>query len=145
MIGTRRGIRETDFGQTLDECLLRDAVREGESNFAPVLSEAEFLIDQLAANKLVDSAAVIVIQRQFRHLTRRGNFETDEDRQLNPRQVYEVRRFRPTPHAPAGNGCPRARPRPLALTMPLATSVHRSSWREPSRARLSLRVRARAT
>jgi len=89
MIGTRRAIRETDFGMTVDECLLRDAVRDSEMNFSPVLSEAEFLQDQLVANKLVDEAAVIVIKRQFRHLTRRGNFVTDEDRQLSAQLVYE--------------------------------------------------------
>ena len=77
MIGTRRAIRETDFGQTADECLLRDAVRDvaqgAPANVEPVLTEAEFLIDQLLANELVDEAAVVAIKRQFAHLTRRAH------------------------------------------------------------------------
>lgn len=89
MIGTRRTIRETDFGKLVDECLLRDAVRDGECEFHPKLSEAEFLTDQLIANKLVDEEAVLVIKRQFRYLTRRGTFESDEDRQLSAQLVYE--------------------------------------------------------
>ena len=31
-----------------------------------VLTEAEFLVDQLLANELVDEAAVVAIQRQFK-------------------------------------------------------------------------------
>lgn len=89
MIGKRRAIRETDFGLLVDECLLRDAVRDGDANFSPVLSEAEFLTDQLIANELVDEAAVTVIKRQFRHLTRKGDFVSDEDRQLTARLIYE--------------------------------------------------------
>ena len=89
MIGRRRSIRETDFGMRVDECLLRDAVRDGECNVHPKLSEAEFLTDQLIANKLVDEEAVLVLKRQFKYLTRRGTFESDEDRQLNAQLVYE--------------------------------------------------------
>ena len=94
MIGMRRRIRETDFSKLADECLLRDAVREkGNTNLDPVLSESEFLVDQLLANGLVDSDAVIEIRRQFRHLTRRGNFDRSEDRVLTTKMVYdEIRR-----------------------------------------------------
>ena len=94
MIGMRRRIRETDFSKLADECLLRDAVREkGRTNLDPVLSESEFLVDQLLANGLVDSDDVIEIRRQFRHLTRRGNFDRNEDRVLTTRMVYdEIRR-----------------------------------------------------
>jgi len=96
MIGLRRSIRETDFGKLADECLLRDAVRDDPMipNEEPVLSEAEFLIDQLTANEIVDSAAVQAIRRQFRYITRNGNFERDEDRALSARLVYEELRLR---------------------------------------------------
>jgi len=91
MIGLRRSIRETDFGKQMDECLLRDAVREDPMipNETPVLSEAEFLIDQLTSNEIVDGAAVTAIRRQFRYITRNGEFERDEDRALTPRLVFE--------------------------------------------------------
>ena len=55
----------------------------------PVLSEAEFLIDQMTANELVDSAAVVAIRRQFMHITRRGKFESEEDRKLTSELVFE--------------------------------------------------------
>ena len=92
MIGLRRAIRETDFGKLADECLLRDATRDeqaDEPNLEPELTEAEFLVDQLVNNGLVDTDAVIAIRRQFSHLTRNGNFEKDEDRKLTPKLVYE--------------------------------------------------------
>lgn len=49
MIGTRRSIRETDFSKLIDECLLRDAIREDptQPNIEPVLTEGEFLVDQV--------------------------------------------------------------------------------------------------
>ena len=47
MIALRRSIRETDFGKLADECLLRDAVRGDEPKVDSVLTEAEFLVDQL--------------------------------------------------------------------------------------------------
>ena len=53
MIMVRRSIRETDFSKLCDECLLRDAVRDpGEANQEPVLTESEFLIDQMLANEV---------------------------------------------------------------------------------------------
>ena len=96
MIGMRRKIRETDYSELADECLLRDAVRESTDNpnFMPVLTEAEFLIDQLISNSLVDEAAVAAIRRQFKHLTRRGTFKCEEDRRLTPSLVYEELRER---------------------------------------------------
>ena len=50
MIGTRRTIRETDFSKLIDECLLRDAIREDptQPNIEPVLTEGEFLVDQVS-------------------------------------------------------------------------------------------------
>ena len=66
--GLRRNIRETDFCKVADECLLRDALRDdGPPNVDPVLNEAEFLVDQLIANELVDEEAVkVCAQRVFR-------------------------------------------------------------------------------
>jgi len=105
MIGTRRSIRETDFGQTADECLLRDSVRDGApANIEPVLTEAEFLIDQLLANELVDEAAVVAVRRQFKHLTRRGKFKSDDDRKLTPKLVYEEIRERAQGRKPLSSG-----------------------------------------
>lgn len=96
MIGMHRYIRETDFSKLVDECLLRDAIREdpSEPNPSPVLTEAEFLIDQLLANELVDEAAVVAIQRQFKYICRKGNFESDDDRKLTPELCYEELRER---------------------------------------------------
>ena len=95
MIGLRRHIRETDFCKLCDECLLRDAVRdEGPPNVDPVLTESEFLIDQLLANELVDGEAVTAIQRQFKHLTRRKVFGPDEQRELTAQMVFEELRER---------------------------------------------------
>ena len=54
----------------------------GPPNFTPVLTESEFLIDQLLANGLVDDEAILAIQRQFNHLTRRVTFEPDEQKIL---------------------------------------------------------------
>ena len=97
MIGLRRSIRETDFSKLIDECLLRDAIREdpSEPNASPILTEGEFLIDQLLANDLVDEAAVVAIQRQFKHLCRKGApFKSDDDRKLTAELCYEeVRRM----------------------------------------------------
>ena len=45
------------------------------------------------ADGLVDSAAVIAINRQFKQMTRRGKFN-DENRQLTTRLVYEEIRHR---------------------------------------------------
>ena len=45
------------------------------------------------ADGLVDSAAVVAITRQFKHLTRRGKF-SDDNRRLTPRLVYEEIRAR---------------------------------------------------
>jgi len=103
MISIRRRIRETDFGRIADECLLRDAVR-GETNFEPKLSESEFLVDQLIANSLVDSDAVLAIRRQFAHLTRRGKCSTLEERVLTPRLVYEEIRERAQSAQPLSSG-----------------------------------------
>ena len=90
MIGLRRVIRETDFCKNCDDCLLRDAVRDaGPPNPRPVLTESEFLVDQLLANELVDGEAVLAIQRQFKHLTRRRIFRPDEQRELTTQMVYE--------------------------------------------------------
>lgn len=104
MIGLRRSIRETDYGKVADESLLRDAVRtlpeEGdeaetaEPNFQPCLTEAEFVLDQLLANGLVDTEAVTCIQRQFAHLTRNGKFQPGEEPMLTTRLVYEEIRER---------------------------------------------------
>ena len=97
MIGLRRAIRETDFGKLADECLLRDATRDdaaAEPNLEPELTEAEFLVDQLISNGLVDTDAIIAIRRQFAHLTRNGNFEKEEDRKLTSKLVYEEIRDR---------------------------------------------------
>ena len=89
MIGLRRVIRETDFCKNCDDCLLRDAVRDaGPPNPRPVLTESEFLVDQLLANELVDGEAVLAIQRQFKHLTRRRIFRPDEQRELTTQMVY---------------------------------------------------------
>lgn len=107
MISLRRSIRETDFGKFSDESLIRDAVRQvvdasaaddpeaepPQPNFAPVLTEAEFVVDQLLANGLVDSEAIIAIKRQFQHLTRHGRFAGDEP-MLTTRLVYEEIRER---------------------------------------------------
>lgn len=87
MISIRRRIRETDYGRIADECLLRDAVR-GETNFEPALSESEFMVDQLIANGLVDSDAIMAIRRQFKHLTRRSEVASEEERLLTPKLVY---------------------------------------------------------
>ena len=95
MIGLRRSIRETDFSKVADECLLRDALRDdGPPNVEPVLNEAEFLVDQLIANELVDEEAVKVINKQFQYLTRKGTFGPDEPRTLTPSLVYEEMRER---------------------------------------------------
>jgi len=94
MIGRRREIRETDFSAQADTCLIRDALRDTKPNMEPVLTEAEFLIDQLVANKLVDEAAVNAIIRQYKHLTRNGNFAADEEPKLTRRLVYEGLRER---------------------------------------------------
>ena len=95
LIRVRRSIRETDFPKLADECLIRDALREDAShpNSDPVLTEAEFLIDQLVANGLVDEEAVNVINKQFQAMTSRGNFGPD-DRRLTTEQVYEEIRDR---------------------------------------------------
>jgi voltage-gated potassium channel Kch len=95
MISVRRSIRETDFCQLVDECLLRDATRDPDAyNVEPVLTESEFLIDQVLANDLVDQAAVSAIIRQFKHLTRHGTFEESEERKLTLELTYEERRLR---------------------------------------------------
>ena len=91
MVAIRKKIRETDYGRIADECLLRDAVRNtlrGGTNYEPALSESEFLIDQLLANSLVDPDAVETIKGHFRHLTRHGDFASDEQRMLTPKLVY---------------------------------------------------------
>ena len=44
-------------------------------------------MDQLLANELVDKAAIIAIKRQFRDLTSLAKWDSDEDRQLDARQV----------------------------------------------------------
>jgi len=91
MIGTQRSIRETDFPKLADECLLRDALREDplKPNFTPVLTEAEFLVDQLLANGLVDGEAITVINKQFQAMTSRGGYGPDDARMLTPKLVYE--------------------------------------------------------
>ena len=95
MIGLRRSIRETDFGKTADECLLRDATRDDENeNLEPELTEAEFLIDQLCNNGLVDMDAVIAIRRQFAYLTRRSTAATETEKKLTPELVFEEIRDR---------------------------------------------------
>lgn len=106
MIGIRRMIRETDYGKVSDESLLRDAVRATEEhdpaegseppapNFQPELTEAEFVLDQLIANGLVDTEAVQVIKKQFSHLTRNGKFKPGEEPKLTTRLVYDEIRER---------------------------------------------------
>jgi len=91
MIGTQRAIRETDFPKLADECLIRDAMREDprKPNFNPVLTEAEFLVDQLLANGLVDKEAITVINKQFQAMTSRGGYGPDEARMLTPKLVFE--------------------------------------------------------
>ena len=71
------------------------ALREDAShpNIDPILTEAEFLIDQLVANGLVDEEAVNVINKQFQAMTSRGNFGPD-DRRLTTEQVFEEIRER---------------------------------------------------
>jgi hypothetical protein len=98
MINVRRGIRETDFGRVADESLLRDAVRnlkEGDKpNFQPVLTESEFIVDQLLAENLVDSDAVIAIKQQFAYLTRNAKVASGEERTLTTKLVFEEIRER---------------------------------------------------
>lgn len=95
MIRMRRMIRETDFEKLADECLERDAMRDGGApNPDPVLSEGEFIVDQLLANELVDKAAVVAIKRQYKTLTSMGEWGRDEDRVLDAKQVYETIRRR---------------------------------------------------
>jgi len=91
MIGTQRSIRETDFPKLADECLLRDGLREDPKNpnYTPVLTEAEFLVDQLLANGLVDSEAITVINKQFQAMTARGGYGADDARMLTPKLVFE--------------------------------------------------------
>ena len=91
MIGTQRSIRETDFPKLADECLIRDAMREDpkKPNVNPVLTEAEFLVDQLLANGLVDKEAITVINKQFQAMTSRANYGPDDSRKLTPKLVYE--------------------------------------------------------
>lgn len=91
MIGTQRSIRETDFPKLADECLIRDALREDprKPNVNPVLTEAEFLVDQLLANGLVDKEAITVINKQFQAMTSRANYGPDDARMLTPKLVYE--------------------------------------------------------
>jgi len=91
MISTQRSIRETDFPKLADECLIRDAMREDprKPNFNPVLTEAEFLVDQLLANGLVDKEAITVINKQFQAMTSRGGYGPDDARMLTPKLVYE--------------------------------------------------------
>ena len=90
-IATQRSIRETDFPKLGDECLLRDALRENpaQPNYNPVLNEAEFLVDQLLANDLVDSEAITVINKQFQAMTSRRTWGADESRSLTPKDVFE--------------------------------------------------------
>ena len=107
MIGLRRQIRETDFGKLADECLLRDATRDEEAdepNLDPELSEAEFIVDQLISNGLVDGDAIVAIRRQFAHLTRHQEISKDEDRKLTPRLVYEEIRNRIAKGEPVSRG-----------------------------------------
>lgn len=98
MIDKRRAINETDFGKLADECLLRDAVRnttlDGTTVIEPVLTEAEFLVDQLIENGLVDPDAVTAIRRQFAYLTRNANVQNDDERRLTTRLVYDEIRER---------------------------------------------------
>ena len=109
MIGKRRAIRETDFGMTCDECLIRDSVRDLEErdympNLEPELTEAEFLVDQLMSNGLVDTDAVVAIRRQFLYLTRRGEFAPDEPRKLTSQMVFEEIRDRIDKGEPVSRG-----------------------------------------
>lgn len=92
MITTQRSIRETDFPKLADECLIRDAMREDPKrpNPNPVLTEAEFLVDQLLANGLVDKEAITVINKQFQAMTSRQVKKGPEDApRLTPELVYE--------------------------------------------------------
>ena len=109
MIAVRRGIRETDFGELIDECMLRDAVRDPKApSTEPVLTQSEFLIDQLLANDLVDSAAVSAILRQFKHLTRRGTFGKDEEPSLTMTLCYEEMTDRAKANKPLSTGATAA-------------------------------------
>lgn len=96
MITVRRSIRETDFSKLVDECLLRDALRESivTPDIDPVLTESEFLVDQLLAYDLVDAEAVTTIQRQFKWITRRGKFGPNDQREVNSQMVFEEMRER---------------------------------------------------
>lgn len=95
MIAVRRGIRETDFSKLADECLLRDACRVvGKPNLHPILTEAEFLIDQLLTNNLVDKEAVLAIRRQFKSLTNQVIDEEQGTPVLTTEDVYKSLRTR---------------------------------------------------
>jgi hypothetical protein len=129
MIKTRHAIRSLPFHP--DETMLRDAVRElrpapplrnatrdeleaydeaveeealevAESE--PMLTETEFLIDQLVAQKLVDEAAVAAIRRQFRHLTRNVQPSDDGRRTLTAEVAFEEIRGRVARGAPVSAG-----------------------------------------
>jgi potassium channel subfamily K len=94
VIKRNRTIFETDYGKLADECLLRDAIRGDLPRVHAVLTETEFLVDQLKTYGLVDPAAVAAITKQFKHLTRRGNFGDDSQRVLTTEMVYEELRSR---------------------------------------------------
>jgi voltage-gated potassium channel Kch len=99
MITKRRNIRETDFGARCDECLLRDAVRETAESRAPptldpVLTETEFLVDQLISRGLVDEEAVFAIRKHFTHITRKAPANSDGMKVLTPRVVFDEIRER---------------------------------------------------
>ena len=123
VIKRNRTIFETDYGKLADECLLRDAIRGDLPRVHAVLTETEFLVDQLktcararlcparparpcasicepkalpfaVADGLVDPAAVAAITKQFKHLTRRGNFGDESQRVLTTEMVYEELRSR---------------------------------------------------
>lgn len=79
-------------------------MREGGADLDPILTEGEFIVDQLGAYGLVDLAAISAIKRQFKHLTRRGHFALPEDRRLTPKLVYEELRERVTKEQPVSDG-----------------------------------------
>ena len=127
MIALRRSIRETDFAKLADECMLRDAVRGDQPNNNSVLTEAEFLVDQLTNYGLVDSAAVMVITRQFKHLTRRGKF-TDENRRLTPKMVYDEIRSRAKNGKELSEGATVADLRDASFRWKSYEDWHGTSW-----------------
>mmetsp|Transcript_4199 Transcript_4199/g.10906 ORF Transcript_4199/g.10906 Transcript_4199/m.10906 type:complete len:240 (+) Transcript_4199:1092-1811(+) len=133
MISLRRSIRETDFNKLADECLLRDAVRGEHPEINSVLTEAEFLVDQLKINGLVDSAAVTAINKQFTQLTKRGKFSGDT-RRLTPKMVYEEIRHRVREGKELSRGSTVADIRDNGFRWKSFEDWHRTSWQ----ARVSL-------